>query len=230
MERLILFDIDGTLTRTQNGFIPFNEAIQNTFGICGDIRTVVPDGNTDPLIVKDIFVSSNVAIEIVDTEWLRFSANLHDCYRNAVDRGTTTVYPLPGAMELLKALSGVRKFHSSVVTGNFEATATVKLETAGLAPYLHRGAYASDSQRRADLPHIAKTRWEEMNGRTLMPEQCIVIGDTPRDLEAARLNQMKCVLVGTGRYPLEELLYWQPDQCLPDLTDTESILAMLSKI
>jgi phosphoglycolate phosphatase len=230
MERLILFDIDGTLTRTQNGFIPFNEAIQNTFGICGDIRTVVPDGNTDPLIVKDIFVSSNVAIEIVDTEWPRFSANLHDCYRNAVDRGTTTVYPLPGAMELLKALSGVRKFQSSVVTGNFEATATVKLETAGLAPYLHRGAYASDSQRRADLPHIAKTRWEEMNGRTLLPEQCIVIGDTPRDLEAARLNQMKCVLVGTGRYPLEELLYWQPDQCLPDLTDTESILAMLSKI
>src|SRR5918996_484929 len=222
MERLILFDIDGTLTRTQNGFIPFNEAIQNTFGICGDIRTVVPDGNTDPLIVKDIFVSSNVAIEIVDTEWPRFSANLHDCYRNAVDRGTTTVYPLPGAMELLKALSDVRKFHSSVVTGNFEATATVKLETAGLAPYLHRGAYASDSQRRADLPHIAKTRWEEMNGRTLLPEQCIVIGDTPRDLEAARLNQMKCVLVGTGRYPLEELLYWQPDQCLPDLTDTES--------
>jgi phosphoglycolate phosphatase-like HAD superfamily hydrolase len=230
MERLILFDIDGTLTRTQNGFIPFNEAIQNTFGVCGDIRTVVPDGNTDPLIVKDIFVSSKVAIEIVDTEWPRFSANLHDCYRNAVDRGTTTVYPLPGAMELLKALSGVRKFHSSVVTGNFEATATVKLETAGLAPYLHRGAYASDSQRRADLPHIAKTRWEEMNGRTLLPEQCIVIGDTPRDLEAARLNQMKCVLVGTGRYPLEELLYWQPDQCLPDLTDTESILAMLSKI
>jgi phosphoglycolate phosphatase-like HAD superfamily hydrolase len=141
--------------------------------------------------VKDIFVSSKVAIEIVDTEWPRFSANLHDCYRNAVDRGTTTVYPLPGAMELLKALSDVRKFHSSVVTGNFEATATVKLETAGLAPYLHRGAYASDSQRRADLPHIAKARWEEMNGRTLLPEQCIVIGDTPRDLEAARLNQMR---------------------------------------
>ena len=27
MERLILFDIDGTLTRTQNGYLPFNEAI-----------------------------------------------------------------------------------------------------------------------------------------------------------------------------------------------------------
>jgi phosphoglycolate phosphatase len=229
MERLILFDIDGTLTRTQNGYIPFNEAIQKTFGIYGDIRTVVPDGNTDPMIVKDIFAKANLAIEILDGEWRRFSAHLHDCYKSAVDTGTTTVRALPGAMELLQALSGDKKFHSSVVTGNFEATATVKLETAGLAPYLHRGAYASDSQRRADLPHIAKTRWEEMNGRTLLPEQCIVIGDTPRDLEAARLNQMKCVLVGTGRYPLEELLYWQPDHCLPDLTDTESILAMLAE-
>jgi phosphoglycolate phosphatase-like HAD superfamily hydrolase len=60
MERLILFDIDGTLTRTENGYIPFNEAIFNTFGFDGDIRTVVPDGNTDPLIVQDIFIKANV--------------------------------------------------------------------------------------------------------------------------------------------------------------------------
>ena len=56
------------------------------------------------------------------------------------------------------------------------------------------------------------------------------MGDTPRDLEAARSNQMKCVLVGTGRYPIEELQYWQPDGCLADLADTEEILAILSAI
>jgi phosphoglycolate phosphatase len=230
MERLILFDIDGTLTRTQNGYIPFNEAIQRTFGICGDIRTVVPDGNTDPMIVKDIFAKANVAIEILDAEWRRFSANLHDCYKSAVDQGTTTVRPLPGVIELLQGLSGDKKFHSSVVTGNFEVSAAVKLEAAGLAPYLCRGGYASDSQHRSDLPQIAKARWEEASGRTLLPEQCIVIGDTLKDLEAARHNQMRCVLVGTGRYPIEELRYCEPDECLADLSDTESILAMLSKI
>jgi phosphoglycolate phosphatase-like HAD superfamily hydrolase len=32
MELLILFDLDGTLTRTQNGYAPFNEAILETFG------------------------------------------------------------------------------------------------------------------------------------------------------------------------------------------------------
>ena len=57
MERLILFDLDGTLTRTQNGYLPFNEAVLNTFGVAGDIRAVIPDGNTDPQIVRDIFPS-----------------------------------------------------------------------------------------------------------------------------------------------------------------------------
>jgi phosphoglycolate phosphatase len=230
MEQLILFDIDGTLTRTQNGYIPFNEAIQKTFGICGDIRTVVPDGNTDPMIVRDIFATANVAIEILGAEWRRFSANLHDCYKSAVAQGATAVRPLPGATELLQALSDDKKFHCSVVTGNFEVTAAVKLETAGLAPYLCRGGYASDSQHRSDLPQIAKARWEEASGRTLLPEQCVVIGDTPKDLDAARHNRMKCILVGTGRYPLEELCYWKPDGCLADLTDTESVLTMLSNI
>ncbi|HSK31037.1 MAG TPA: HAD hydrolase-like protein, partial [Candidatus Limnocylindria bacterium] len=59
---------------------------------------------------------------------------------------------------------------------------------------------------------------------------CVVIGDTPKDLEAARHNQMKCILVGTGRYPVEELLYLEPNGCVPDLADTESIIVMLSKL
>lgn len=230
MKRLLLFDIDGTLTRTQQGYLPFNEAIFETFGVGGDIRTVVPDGNTDPMIVRDIFTQANVAVGIGDEEWRRFTVNLHKSYRHHVEQGTTTIRPLPGAVDLLRALAGVDFFAPSVVTGNFEVTAAVKLEAAGLTPYLSRGAYASDSPERADLPAIAKRRWEETSGQALRAEECVVIGDTPRDLAAARHNQMKCVLVGTGRYPVEELMYWQPDGCLADLSDTETVLALLAEI
>jgi len=230
MDRLLLFDIDGTLTRTRNGFIPFNEAILKTFGICGDIRTVVPDGNTDPLIVKEICAHANLAFDFEGADWICFSANLAECYRQAVDRGATSVSALPGAAQLLEALREGNGFHSSVVTGNFEVTAAVKLGAAGLAVYLFRGAYASDSCERRALPAIAKERWERASGRSLAPEQCVIIGDTPKDLEAARHNGMKCVLVGTGRYPVEELLYWQPDACLADLTDTAAVLAALARI
>ena len=230
MHRLILFDIDGTLTRTQNGYLPFNEAILETFGIDGDIRSVVPDGNTDPRIVEDIFAKANIRIDLQEPDWQKFTISLRGRYHHHVEQGTTIVRALPGAVELLQALSLDEAFASAVVTGNFEATAEIKLEAAGLAPYLCRGAYASDSGHRPDLPAIAKRRWEEMSGRTLSTEQCIVIGDTPKDLEAARHNQMKCVLVGTGRFPVEELQYYGPDGCLADLSDSWAIVSMLSKI
>jgi phosphoglycolate phosphatase len=227
MERLILFDIDGTLLRTQNGYLPFNEAIATTFGFAGDIRTVVPDGNTDPLIVRDIFAQACVTIEIQDADWQRFTLRLCERYSDHVRQGTATIGALPGAVELVQALSASAEFVPSVVTGNFEATAEVKLAAAGLAPYLQRGAYASDSAHRPDLPAIAKNRWEKQVGRKLQSEQCIVVGDTPKDLAAARANKMKCVLVGTGRFPVEELEYFQPDACLPDLRETQEILYLL---
>jgi phosphoglycolate phosphatase len=230
MERLIFFDIDGTLTRTQNGYLPFNEAIFETFGFAGDIRMVVPDGNTDPMIVEEICARAKFELTLGDREWQPFTISLRERYRHHVLQGTTTIRALPGAAELLRALSLRDDFSASVVTGNFEATAEIKLEAAGLAPYLCRGAYASDSRVRSDLPLIAKQRWENLTGRAVSAERCVVVGDTPRDLAAARDNQMKCMLVGTGRYPVEELQYSNPDRCVADLADTDVIIAMLSTI
>jgi len=230
MERLILFDIDGTLTRTQSGYLPFNEAILKTFAFAGDIRTVVPDGNTDPLIVMDIFTKAGVEIAVGPEQWLQFTAQLASSYRDHVARGATTVRPLPGAAALLQQLDGVADFHSSVVTGNFEATAQVKLAAAGLTHYLARGAYASDSDHRPDLPEIARERWEFVTARRIAAAQCVIVGDTPKDLQCARANGMKCVLVGTGRYPVEELEYWRPDGCLADLSATQAVVALLAKL
>lgn len=230
MTRLILFDIDGTLTRTQNGYLPFNEAVQKTFGIDGDIRHVIPDGNTDPLIVAEVLERAGARIEIDAQGWRRFAQILGACYRSAIAAGRTAVAPLPGALELVRALSERDDFCASVVTGNFETTAQIKLGAAGLMPYLDRGAYASDSHQRADLPRIARERCEARSQRKLPPEQCVIVGDTPRDLAAARHNGMKCVLVGTGRYPIEELRDAKPEECLADLRDTRAVLELLSRV
>ncbi len=230
MKRLIFFDIDGTLTRTQNGYIPFNEAVFKTFGINGDIRSVIPDGNTDPRIVEDIFAQASVTIAIDESQWAEFSLNLRKCYSSAVKQGTTTIRALPGVVVLLRQLAACDEFICSVVTGNLESMATVKLQTAGLSSYLCRGAYGSDSPRRSDLPRLAKERCEQLRGRSLALDRCVVVGDTPRDLEAARQNDMKCILVGTGRYPVEELMLSQPDSCLPDLCDTAEVMKVLASV
>ena len=108
MELLILFDLDGTLTRTQNGYAPFNEAILETFGMVGDIRSVIPDGNTDPQIVREIFAKANVEIEIDDGHWEQFAKSLRRSYSQALREATTTVRALPGAPELLSLTFGKR--------------------------------------------------------------------------------------------------------------------------
>jgi phosphoglycolate phosphatase-like HAD superfamily hydrolase len=230
MERLLLFDIDGTLTRTQNGHLPFNDALLKTFGIAGDIRSVIPDGNTDPLIVEEIFAAARLKIEITAEQWEGFARRLGESYLEAFASGSATVIALPGVSELLGALSEEAGTDQSVVTGNFETVARVKLQTAGLHAYFCRGAYASDSRHRVDLPAIAKARWEKAKRRSIGCDQCIIVGDTAKDLAAARDNGMKCVLVGTGRYPIEELAYLEPDGCLPDFTDTRAAIDLLLKL
>jgi phosphoglycolate phosphatase-like HAD superfamily hydrolase len=230
MERLILFDIDGTLTRTQNGYIPFNRAILDTFNVAGDIRSVFPDGMTDPRILEEISAKAEVEIKICGDQLSQFANNLGRNYVAALQDGTTTVRDLNGVPELLDRLSAHGKFAQGVVTGNFEATALIKLEAARLACHLSFGAYASDSSHRPDLPAITKRRWEKSAGRAIRFECCVIVGDTPKDLDAARANGMKCVLVGTGRYPIEELRYYAPDATVADLTDTGAVIETLLKI
>ena len=228
--RLIFFDIDGTLTRSHNGFIPFNEAILKTFGFPGDIRTVIPDGNTDPLILEEIFAAAHVEVEITQEKWRGFEEHLRESYSQAIQEGRTAVRPLPGVMELVRELATIDELRQGIVTGNLEVMAQLKLEAAGLSPYLGPGAYGSDSRDRNDLPQIAKGRWEKKLGSSVAPEHCVIVGDTPKDLAAARKSRMKCLLVGTGRYPVEELALFKPDGCLSDFTCTEESVGTLVKL
>ena len=130
-------------------------------------------------------------------------------------------------MNLIEELTKTDGFYQGIVTGNLQVIAQIKLEAAGVSPYLKLGAYGSDSRHRVDLPSIAKERWEKKTGRPIAPDQCIIVGDTPKDLDAARKNDMRCLLVGTGRYPVEELSLLEPDACLPDFTNTKLAIDIL---
>jgi phosphoglycolate phosphatase-like HAD superfamily hydrolase len=156
-----------------------------------------------------------------------FARHLEECYADALQKGVTRISPLPGVTELVKELAEMEDLYQGVVTGNLEVTGRLKLEAAGLRPYLSLGAYADDSHDRTDLPGIAKERWERTIGSAIESSCCVIVGDTPKDIEAARTNHMKCLLVGTGRYPVDELELLGPDACLSDFTDTKYALETL---
>ena len=46
-----------------------------------------------------------------------------------------------------------------------------------------------------------------------------VVGDTPRDIEAARSNYLSVIAVATGNYSFDELHKLQPEVCASSLAD-----------
>ena len=67
---------------------------------------------------------------------------------------------VPGMAELLRSLAALPEVTLSLVTGNLESVARLKLERAGIGEWFARGqgGFGSDSEDRTDLPPLARRR------------------------------------------------------------------------
>jgi phosphoglycolate phosphatase-like HAD superfamily hydrolase len=112
----------------------------------------------------------------------------------------------PGVPELLAALAArPDDFRLSLVTGNLEPIARLKLARAGLGEHFEpgQGGFGSDHSSRAELPAIARIRAHPPGGWSR--ERTVVIGDTPRDIACARADGVRVVAVATGPFAVEQL-------------------------
>jgi phosphoglycolate phosphatase-like HAD superfamily hydrolase len=111
----------------------------------------------------------------------------------------------PGVGELLEALAArPGDFRLSLVTGNLEPIAHLKLARAGIGRFFARGqgGFGSDSEHREDLPAVARARaasppWPR--------SRTVVIGDTPRDIACARADGVRVAAVTTGWFDAQAL-------------------------
>ena len=102
--------------------------------------------------------------------------------------------------ETLEALAEHPRYQSALVTGNIEPMANLKMELVGLDQFFTLpGAFGEESHNRRDLPARAAERIRKHLRLDLAPEQFIVIGDTPNDIDCARHFGARAVAVGTGR-------------------------------
>lgn len=222
MERLILWDIDGTLIR--GGAIAgtaFTIAVERVLGRAIGEHGVRMGGKTDPLIAAEILsvVDGDPALAPQVVEHLEAElAGAEEALRNG---GRV----LPGVVDVLTALSAVEGVVQSVLTGNTAANAAVKLAAFGLDKWIDVsiGAFGSDHPERNELVPIALERagWDGAL------DDVWIIGDTRFDLACARAGGVRCLLVGTGHAPLAELEGIGADAVLPDLSDTDEVLRLL---
>jgi phosphoglycolate phosphatase-like HAD superfamily hydrolase len=198
---LLLFDIDGTLLlrASREHREALHDGIHAVYG-AGDPAGVHVDagGRTDLEIARLILLGLGVTARRIDEGLgdLRIAAAEAFARRCPADLSAAVA---PGMAALLERLAGRDDVRLSLVTGNLEPIARLKLQRAGLGRFFARGqgGFGSDDEDRTELPAIARRRAGPA-GAPHPPERTIVIGDTPRDIACARADGARVIAMTTG--------------------------------
>jgi phosphoglycolate phosphatase-like HAD superfamily hydrolase len=223
--RVILFDVDGTLLDAQGaGSRALLAAVTEIYGRSFHRNGVSFAGRTDRAIVADLLVANGVPATEIESGLLAVLRALAPYMRAETDK--TPSVPCPGVPSLLAALAHRENLVLGLLTGNMQVTAAIKIASAGLDPTLFRfGAFGDETVDRNALPPLALERAVGLVDRPV--SLGIVVGDTPADIECARVNSLRSVAVATGPYSPAALARHTPDHVFPDLTNLPEVLAAL---
>jgi phosphoglycolate phosphatase len=213
----ILFDIDGTLMITGGaGAASWRLAFDELYGIPADIGAFTDTGMTDPDVGRRTF-EAVIHRPPERNEFTRLlERRLHYLHQTVEDSDAYRV--LPGVDDLLPKLIE-DGYLLGLVTGNLEAAAHIKLHRARLNRFFSFGGYGSDSTDRGELTRLALGRATLVYGETVTPDQAIVVGDTPHDVEGAHAAGMKCVGVGSHHFDVGQLREAGADYAIASLEE-----------
>lgn len=224
--KLLLWDIDGTVLRAgSRAREAFSTAIERVVGVHPGDHGIRMSGKTDPQILREILdtMAVDAATDALDAVLHQLQEEVAAAPERLRDRGSV----LPGVEALLQRLDAQREVVQSVLTGNIEANAALKLAVFGLDRWfdLRVGAFGSDDPDRCALVPVARERARRHYGQE--PDVVWVLGDTPNDLACARAGGARCLLVATGRIPYADLVGLPADAVLTDLRDLDAVTALL---
>lgn len=224
---LILFDIDGTLVLTgRAGMRAMNRACEETVGHANALNGVAVAGRTDWIILHDVMANHGLSLDEVRLDELRRLYVSH-LAEEILLPGEGVKDAMPGIRELLGRLLGRSDVALGLLTGNFEASARIKLEYFDLWKYFPVGAFGDDSADRNELVPVALRRAREGGIADVPASRVLVVGDTPHDVACAHAVGAVAVAVATGGYDVARLQETGADYVFTDLSDTEAFLRLV---
>lgn len=215
--RALLFDLDGTLTRSSGaGTRALAAAIGARVRAAEELRKMRLDGMTDRAIARILLAAErhgqpqDVPDADIDAVLAQYLAALkRECDAKAY-------VALAGVPELLDRLARRADVLLGLCTGNLEPGARLKLGCVGLWERFRFGGYGSDAEPR---PDIVRTAWRR--AKELGATEALVIGDTPRDILAAHEAGLPACGVATGRWTVHDLSTHGPEVVLQDFSDVD---------
>jgi phosphoglycolate phosphatase-like HAD superfamily hydrolase len=210
-----LFDIDGTLLRDPDrihmgSFVP---SVLQVTGFEVSLDGVPVYGSTDTAILREACRQAGIPSQVLEPQVAAILDAM--CQTVAKQRDQMRIVLMPGVRDALAHLARKGAL-LGVATGNLEAIGWIKIEKAGLREWFHFGGFSDHFPIRAELVANAVRKAREMAGAGA---RVCVVGDTPRDIAAARANALPVIAVATGNYSFEALLEGRPEVCASSLAD-----------
>lgn len=136
-------------------------------------------------------------------------------------------FVLPGVRVILEELL-VRQQMMGLLTGNYSRAAPLKIAAASMdMNWFKINAFGDEGRSRNELPLVAMRKYETVTGREISGKDVMIVGDTPRDIECAKVNGCYAFAVATGRWSYEELKSAGADTVVSDLSDPEPLFSLL---
>lgn len=222
--KLLLFDIDGTLLSAGGaGTRSLNRAFEKVLKIKNAFVNFEMAGKTDILIIKEglrlwnIEPSMSLINEIIEN-YLEFLS---------IEINNNSKHLKPGVIDFIQLIMEEFSYPMGLLTGNVERGARIKLEPFGLNSVFTFGAFGNDHEDRNYLLPIAIDRYRSKFEKKIDFHQCIVIGDTPRDVACAKPYGARVIAVATGPYSKSDLEKTQADVVVENLLEVHKLLPLL---
>lgn len=229
---LILFDIDGTLVSSGGaGTRSLNLAFKEVFSIEHAFSGISMAGKTDIQIMKEALgkyrlTPDDGVIPALTTSYLSHLS---------IEINNDRKYIMPGIIDVLDRLSESSACSLGLLTGNLEEGARIKLNAFNLTRYFPGpirgqnptplfGAFGSDNEDRKKLLPVAVRKFNDISGKTVGYRDCIVVGDTPLDVQCAKPYGALTVAIATGPYSVEHLKTAGADITMKSLSEPEALI------
>jgi phosphoglycolate phosphatase len=222
---VLLFDIDGTLITTGGvGRRAMERAFEDAHGSREACRFRF-DGMTDWQIARQALTT--LGVEPTRAAIAKSLAYYLTLLAEEVARAKESEYRLHQGIAAALRAAAERGHSMGLGTGNVLEGARIKLERLGVFEKFAFGGFGSDAEDRTELLRHGAERGARHAGAPLEECRVVVIGDTPKDVVAARGIGAECIGVGTGAYTAEALLECGATHAFPSLSAPGAIDALL---